>query len=598
MRRLAFLLGLVAACSADSATPPGPTEPCPRTDLDELPASTAHTPRWALEPWISKDISTRDDTYAFVGGFQDRDIPVGVVVIDSPWETHYNTFVPNPTRYADFGGMISDMHARGVRVVAWVTGMTNTSGLDSEPGGDTYVGASPNYAEGDRCGYFIDQSATYFWWKGFGSGIDFFHPSATAWWHRQQDPVLAMGLDGWKLDFAESYIKTDPVQTFAGPESHQAYSEAYYHDYLAYGRKVRGDDFLTMTRAWDESYGFAGRFYARKEDAPVAWMGDNRRDWVGLGDALDEMLTSAAAGYAMVGSDIGGYLDHDDKDLAGPEIPFDLENFERWIAVGALSPLMELHGRANLTPWTTPDKPDEVTAIYRYWAKLHHELVPFFYSLVEEGWGHGTSAVVPVGDAGSWHGDDRYLLGQALLVAPLLAAGGKRDVPLPSGASYYDFWDPTAAPYAGGTTLAAYDATDPQRVPLFFREGAIVPMNVEDDVTGFGDAASKGALTVVVYPGSASSFVLHDEDGAPTHIDASAAGGAATLHIDRALRTTIFRVRVETAPAGATLDGAAMTVFATRGEFDAAASGLYVDAPDHFAWVKVPPGGPDTITVP
>jgi alpha-glucosidase (family GH31 glycosyl hydrolase) len=53
-------------------------------------------------PWISKDISTRDDTRAFVAGFRERDIPVGVVVLDSPWETNYNTFVPNPTRYPDF----------------------------------------------------------------------------------------------------------------------------------------------------------------------------------------------------------------------------------------------------------------------------------------------------------------------------------------------------------------------------------------------------------------------------------------------------------------------------------------------------------------
>ena len=37
---------------------------------EETPPEPAlHTPRWAFEPWISKDISTRDDTYAFVDGF-------------------------------------------------------------------------------------------------------------------------------------------------------------------------------------------------------------------------------------------------------------------------------------------------------------------------------------------------------------------------------------------------------------------------------------------------------------------------------------------------------------------------------------------------
>ena len=96
---------------------------------------------------------------------------------------------------------------------------------------------------------------------------------------------------------------------------HQDYSEAYYRDFLAYGAGRRGPDFLTMVRGWDESYGFAGRFYARPEHAPVVWAGDNRRDWVGLADALDTMFRSARAGYVVVGSDVGGYLDLDDKTI-------------------------------------------------------------------------------------------------------------------------------------------------------------------------------------------------------------------------------------------------------------------------------------------
>src|SRR5580765_2172026 len=73
-----------------------------------IPAPPLHTPRWAFEPWISKDISSTDDTYDFVKGFHDRDIPVGAVVLDSPWETNYNTFTPNPARYHDFDKLVTD----------------------------------------------------------------------------------------------------------------------------------------------------------------------------------------------------------------------------------------------------------------------------------------------------------------------------------------------------------------------------------------------------------------------------------------------------------------------------------------------------------
>ena len=50
------------ACTFD----PGPPE-----TIDE---PEVHTPRWAFEPWISKDISDREDSYAFVQGFLDRDL--------------------------------------------------------------------------------------------------------------------------------------------------------------------------------------------------------------------------------------------------------------------------------------------------------------------------------------------------------------------------------------------------------------------------------------------------------------------------------------------------------------------------------------------
>src|SRR5690606_36722774 len=152
--------------------------------------------------------------------------------------------------------------------------------------------------------FFVESCKTYPWWKGYGAGVDFFHPGARAWWHRQQDALLELGIDGWKLDFGESYMEEDdPLDTFAGPMPHQAYSEAYYRDFLAYGRHRRGRELVTMVRPWDASYDRRGRFHARPEHAPVAWVGDNRRDWVGLADALDHVFRSAAAGYVVLGSD-------------------------------------------------------------------------------------------------------------------------------------------------------------------------------------------------------------------------------------------------------------------------------------------------------
>ena len=339
---------LTGACKDKGTTPPAPETIGP------------HTPRWAFEPWISKDISTTDDTRDFVKGFRDRNIPVGTVVLDSPWETNYSTLIPNPVRYHDFNQLVAELKSQNIRMVLWTTQFINNQSFDLEPTGDAYEEASPNYGEASSRGFFVNGGATYQWWKGFGGALDFFNPAAMDWWHEQQNLVIDAGVAGWKLDFGEEYIGgPTEIQTAQGNVSRQKYSEEYYRDFLAYGRKRAGKDFLTMVRPWDESYGFPGRFFAKPEDAPVAWVGDNTRDWPGLADALNEIFISARAGYVVVGSDIGGYLDRDDLNITGPQIPFSTEVFMRWTAVGALTPFMQLHGRANITPWTVPDRAEE-----------------------------------------------------------------------------------------------------------------------------------------------------------------------------------------------------------------------------------------------
>jgi alpha-glucosidase (family GH31 glycosyl hydrolase) len=538
-----------------------------------------HTPRWAFEPWISKDISNGADTYAFVEGFRSRDIPVGVVVLDSPWDTNYTMFEPNPARYPDFATMVSDLRRDGVRTVLWCTQMLNEESFDLEEGGDTYEHPATTFLTARRLGYLADGGRTHIWWKGKGAGLDFFNPEAVEWWHGLQDRLLDVGVSGWKLDFGESYLDADPIDTAAGLVPHQAYSEAYYRDFFVHGTERRGaDEMVTMVRGYDASYHFEGRFFARPEHAPVVWAGDNRRDDVGLADALDHMFRSAAAGYVVVGSDIGGYLDRDDQNLS-TMIPFDAGVLHRWIGIGALTPFMQLHGRANLEPWNVPGDAEETVRIYRYWAWLHRELVPFFYSLAEEAYAGGAGILRPVGGEADWPGDFRFFVGDAFLVAPILDGSGARDVLLPSG-RWFDWWNPGAGPSSG---LVEGYAADPSRVPLFVKEGAIVPANVERGYTGNGTAASAGALTVLLWPAAErTSFVLHDESG---RIDLELEG--TRFAMTSAPRPVILRMRVEIEPE-AVESGGALPKHADRAAFDGADRGFWFDPAARALWVRAP----------
>jgi alpha-glucosidase (family GH31 glycosyl hydrolase) len=515
-----------------------------------------------------------------------------VVVLDSPWETDYNTFVPNPSRYPEFEQMVRALRTDGVRIVLWVTQMVNEDSFDLEPGGDTYQTPSAQYQIASNRGYFVNDGETYFWWKGRGAAIDFWDEAAMTWWHEQQDPLLELGINGWKLDFGESYITTATIATDGGVFTHQAYSERYYQDFLTYGANKREGgtrEFVTMVRPWDESYQFAGRFFARKEHAPVAWVGDNRRDFLGLIDALDHIFRSAKAGYVMVGSDVGGYLTADDKNLLDA-IPYDDEAFMRWTSVGALTPFMQLHGRANLEPWAAPGRTEMILAGYRYWSWLHQELVPFFYSLTKEAYAGGPNLVRPIGDGpADWQNDWRYQLGDAFLVAPQLDASGVRDVRLPADAGWYDWWRPEADLIEGGTLLTDYTTTS-TRVPFFVREGAIIPAKVSRDLTGLGSMASEGYLSLRIYPAEdLSQFVVHEEDDAETLVRAERMGSVLRVEVDRSRAGLILSVRADSPVTKASLNGRAVPVLSSFSAFEAANAGFYFEAPRRLAWVKLPP---------
>ncbi|MDP3276789.1 MAG: glycoside hydrolase family 31 protein [Deltaproteobacteria bacterium] len=556
----------------------------------QLADPARYTPRWAFEPWISKDISNTADTYAFVEGFRSRNIPVGVVVIDSPWETQYNTFVPSDVQYPQFRQLVTDLRAMNIRTVLWITQMVNSMSFDAEAGSlENYLGASPNFSEGRRCGFYVNDGAQYTWWKGRGAAVDFFNGRARTWWHAQQNLVLDMGIAGWKLDFGETYVRTETVRTAIGEIPHQRYSEEYYRDFLAYGVSRRGrEEFLTMVRPYDKSYEFPGRFFARPEHTPVGWVGDNRRDWIGLKDALDHVFRSARAGYVVLGSDIGGYLDRNDENLLEPPIPFDSVNFARWTAVSAFMPFFQLHGRANITPWTVPERTAEVVQSYAYYARLHHALVPFFFSLAQEAYAMRTTPTIrPVGELADWTDDYRFGVGDAFFVAPLLDGTGRRNVTLPTGAAWLDWWSPSAAAIAPGSTVTFSETTTIDRIPVYLRDGAIVPMNIEYDGLGVGNQRHRGATTVLFASASREAlttrFALHN-DGA---------GQIANVAFVRDNSTLTLSAQNLTGPVIVALRGAPMfspmgfATSATRAEFDSATGNArFVDA-DQTVYVRV-----------
>jgi alpha-D-xyloside xylohydrolase len=109
-------------------------------------------------------------------------------------------------------------------------------------------------------------------------------------------------------------------------------------------------------------------------------------------------------------------------------------------------------------------------------------------------------------DVRTWTVDDQYLVGDALLAAPVVAGQATRSVYLPAGA-WYEFG--SGRRHAGGRAVEVRPSLDD--VPLFVRAGTLLPLA---RVTGHtGDPAS-GELTVRAYGGGDAECRLYEDDGA------------------------------------------------------------------------------------
>lgn len=478
--------------------------PIPPADLEPPP-----WPRWVLEHWVWENEGDQESALALLDGYLARDIPVGAVIVDRPWEAEVTSFTPDPVRYPDMGQLVRDVHDRGARFFLWAVSMINEN--------------ASTFAYARERGYLLSDGKTVPWWAGRGALLDYTNPEAVDWWHGLMDSMLDLGIDGWKCDGTDPYVLLLlGAYGQAGPVSWDDYRDAYYRDFFEYTRSRLGPDRVITARPVDSYIGLPVPFVFAPPDVNLAgWVGDQDGSFAGLRAAFFNMKASATRGYINFGSDIGGFR--------GPE---GRELFVRWAQFGALSPIMENGGGGEHRPWMY--EPD-VSGLYRTYAVLHHELIPYLYSQGASSRERG-SALMRFRP-----GPDQFMLGDHLFVSPFLHEGTTRQVTFPPG-RWIDWLDESAV-YEGGTTQEL--AFPLERYPVFVREGGMVPLEVRDDTTGHGGAFSRDHLTVAVYVRDTGSgaFDLYEEGGNGINLLHRRVGPTLVLQASPTERPLLWRVR-------------------------------------------------------
>ncbi len=453
-------------------------------------------PRWTFKPWFwlmsaqdqpKGDILTLhgEDVLIAARKLKELDIPVSATWLEPPWQTARTSFVPSAAFAKDFKGFIDELHAMDIKVLCWTVPYTlpNSSNWDSAIKNNFLV-KKPN---GQLPEVTITKSG-----EMTGGGyhyIDFTNPAAKQWWQNQIGELLKFGIDGFKLDAGQD-LPEDAVlyNGKSGKDFHNSY--AFFYNKAFYEKlntSLKGD-FLTIPRAASAG---AAKYLTFK------WPGDLSTSFAsnGLPSAVYSAISGGFSGFSSVNTDIGGFSPR----------PANEDVWLRWSQFGAMLPGMQtLH-----MPWWFSKK---ASNYYRYLSWLHTEMTPLWMTLARNA--HETG--VPIcrhlvytyqDDHQVWNVDDEYTIGESILVAPIITPTNSRKVYLPKG-NWFNFW--TNEKISGQQEIQWEG--DLYTFPLYVKEGAIIPLEVKNDVTGFGDKRSSAYLTLAIWPDFAgkSSFTLHD----------------------------------------------------------------------------------------
>ena len=492
----------------------------PGADMDALVAGYRRLtgkapmmPRWAYGFWQSRQrYETQAQLVDVFEQYRGQDIPIDAIVQD--WfywpEDQWGSHAFDPARFPDPAGMVDRIHALNGRIMisVWPKFYPNTA----------------NARELAAKGYLYQRplEAGQKDWVGPGYANTFYDPytgeARDIYFRQIREALVSKGFDAWWMDATEpdwhsnlsveerAFQMTSPATGVPGAAIFNSYPLVHAEGVAEGLREAQPDrrPFI-LTRS-----GFGG---VQRASAAL-WSGDVAARWDDLRDQISAGANLSISGIPNWTHDIGGFALEDRFSKEDPaHLPEWRELYLRWFQFGAFTPLFRSHGEYPVreTPIIAKDDPAMLEGL-TYYHRLRYRLLPYIYTLAADTWFDDGTMMRPLvmdfaADRRAWALDDQYLLGPALLVAPVTEFGAReRSVYLPAGASWHDA--NTGRRVSGGQTVAV--AAPRERMPLFVRAGAIVPAGRDVQWTG---EDPQGPLTIHIFPGADGAFTLYEDQG-------------------------------------------------------------------------------------
>lgn len=386
------------------------------------------------------------------------DIPCDAIHFDIDYMQGYRVFTWNEDLYqGDVAGYLQTLADRGFKPIT-----INDPGVKQDENYEIY-------REGLEKDCFVKTPEGEVYinavWPGDAAFPDFGSPRVRKWWGEHQKFLLDKGVRGiwndmnepagFKGPFPDDVVFTDEDRPSTHAKMHNVYGHLMAKACYEGLKELDGRRPFAITRAC----------YAGTQKYALAWTGDNQSLWSHLQMMIPQLCNLGLSGMPFVGTDIGGFGADTTPELLA-----------RWIQAGCFSPFFRNHcalGCRRQEPWYFGE---EVLQIYRKYVKLRYQWIPYYYDLFFEGEKTGEPIMRPLvyhyeKDETAKTCNDEFMIGDRILVAPVVSQGmTRRMVYLPAG-EWYDYW--THEKFTGSQWLIRETPLDV--CPIYVRAGSLIP---------------------------------------------------------------------------------------------------------------------------
>ncbi|XSG86620.1 MAG: glycoside hydrolase family 31 protein [Methylohalobius sp. ZOD2] len=476
----------------------GPTPRAVLARYTELTGRIPMPPLWALGNQQSR-WSYRDESHVrrVAREFRNRDIPCDVIHLDIDYMDGYRVFTWDRDRFPNPETLISELREDGFRVVAIV-----------DPGvkvDEHYPVYTEGRDEGFYCRTFEGEEYRNTVWPGVCAFPDFTGRRVREWWGGHHAALLDAGVAGIWCDMNEPALGIPERATMPPDVVHPGDGKPRLHRQIhnLYGTLMAraAHEGIRRLRPQSRPFVLTRSGYAGVQRHALLWTGDNSSWWEHLAMALPQLQNLGLSGAAWAGVDIGGFYDDCNGELLA-----------RFTEFGVFQPFCRNHSAKGTMPQEPWAFGEPCQSVCRKMIQLRMRLIPYLYTLFEACHRTGVPILRPLlfeypDDPATYAMDDQFLLGSALLVAPVTRPGVEyRYVYLPSG-TWFHYW--TGERFDGPAHMLAHAPLG--QPALYVKANTPLPLGPPMSHTG---ERPVDPLTFLVYPAEGrGEFVLYEDAG-------------------------------------------------------------------------------------